>query len=198
MMPGDLEWSARYDLAFTPWDLGIAHPELSRRLADDASLGLNTVGNAYVPGCGSGHDAKALAAAGWDVTAVDFARGVETELRRRLAPYGSQVYIDDALSFTSPVAFDLILDHTFFCALAPETRPAFGAMVDRLLGADGALISIVYPLDKSAEAGGPPWGIDEATISDALGSNFATVSDEPRGLVPGRRWPHVWTEWTRD
>ena len=196
-MPGNQAWSARYDLGFTPWDLGAPHPELVRRLAEDPSLGVTEARTAYVPGCGSGHDAAALAASGWDVTAVDFAASVEPELRRRLEPFDAHVHIGDALGFRSAAAFDLIFDHTFFCAIDPSERSAFGDMVERLLGADGTLISIVYPLEKPVADGGPPWGIDAQTISGALGPTFAPTFEGSRSTVAGRRWPHMWVEWKR-
>ena len=196
-MPDEKAWSARYELAFTPWDLGKPHPELARRLTEDPSLSLGAVGTAYVPGCGTGHDAAALAAAGWHVTAIDFAAGVEPELRRRLEPLGAEVRIGDALAFRPTTEFDLILDHTFFCAIDPGERSEFGAMVDQLLAEDGTFISIVYPLDKPTEDGGPPWGIDPGTISRALGPNFDMVFEGSRATAPRRKWPHSWVEWWR-
>ncbi len=196
-MPGGMEWSARYDLAFTPWDLGKSHPDLVQRLTEDPSLSQGALGTAYVPGCGTGHDAAALAAAGWNVTAIDFAAAVEPELRRRLEPFGADVHIGDALAFRAATGFDLILDHTFFCAIDPGERPEFGAMVDQLLADDGTFISIVYPLDKPTEDGGPPWGIDSVTISRALGPKFELAFEGSRATVPGRKWPHAWLEWRR-
>lgn len=196
-MPGRQAWSARYDLGFTPWDLNNPHPELTRRLSDDPSLGQIAVGRAYVPGCGTGHDALALAAAGWHVTAVDFAPAVESDLRRRLAPFDCEVHIDDALSFESEIPYDVVFEHTFFCALDLEMRPTFGGMVQRLLADTGSFMSIVYPLGKPMEGGGPPWGADPATITDVLGPAFKMTVEAEKGSVPGRRWPHVWAEWIR-
>lgn len=196
-MPGEQAWSARYDMGFTPWDLGAPHPELIRRLSEDPSLGVTASRTAYVPGCGSGHDAAALAASGWEVTAIDFAPAVESALRTRLEPYGAHVKIGDAFAYRSEPRFGLIFDHTFFCAIDPDARPMFASMVERLLAGDGALVSIVYPLDKPESEGGPPWGIAPETLSGALGSGFESTSESEPMTLPGRRWPYRWAEWRR-
>ena len=155
-MPDADAWNARYELGTTPWDLGRAHPELETRLALDPSLGLGFVGTALVPGAGTGHDAAALAQAGWHVTAIDIAPAVESALLRRLHADHSSVVIGDSLGLDVDDPFDLVFDHTFFCALDPGDRGRFGAMVDRVLGRSGALISIVFPIGRPASEGGPP------------------------------------------
>src|SRR6478609_6306354 len=51
------EWDKRYQSGETPWEKGRAHPELVAFLRRQP---LN--GCVLVPGCGHGHDARALAA----------------------------------------------------------------------------------------------------------------------------------------
>lgn len=196
-MPDAQAWSARYELGSIPWDLGRAHPDLEKRLAADASLGLEAVGAAYVPGAGTGHDAAAFAAAGWKTTAIDIAPGVERLLDGRLDTANASSVIGDALSFVPDRTFDLVFDHTFFCALDPFKRPQFGEMADRVLTAGGSVVSIVYPLGKPAERGGPPWGFDVSDLQQALGSGFGLAETGPEDRVPGRGWPHRWARWER-
>ena len=112
-MPDADAWNVRYELGTIPWDLGRAHPELETRLALDPSLGLGTVGTALVPGAGTGHDAAALAQAGWHVTAIDIAPAVESALLRRLQADHSSVVIGDSLALDVNDPFDLVFDHTF-------------------------------------------------------------------------------------
>ncbi|MHC4822112.1 MAG: hypothetical protein ACYTDX_10385, partial [Planctomycetota bacterium] len=78
---GPEDWGARYESGETPWDKGAAHPELVRRLEIDG-LGCRTYGHgarAFVPGCGRGWDAEALARAGWEVTGMDFVPELKDE-----------------------------------------------------------------------------------------------------------------------
>ena len=196
-MPDAETWSARYDLGSIPWDLGRAHPELAARLADDVTLGIGRVGSVLVPGAGTGHDAAAFAAAGWQTTALDIAPAAEPALRARLEDVDADVVIGDALGFRPERLFDLVFDHTFFCALDPDARPEFGAMADRVLSDFGSVVSIVFPLGKPAEHGGPPWGFVPSDISEVLGSGFELVESSPEAKIPGRRWPHVWARWKR-
>jgi 2-polyprenyl-3-methyl-5-hydroxy-6-metoxy-1,4-benzoquinol methylase len=54
-----IDWDARYVAGDTPWDKGAAHPALQARLKK-----LPIAGRVLVPGCGAGHDVRALAAGG--------------------------------------------------------------------------------------------------------------------------------------
>lgn len=118
------QWSDRYAAESTPWDLGVAHPELMQRLAT-----MRGPGKALVPGCGKGHDARALAQAGWTVTALDYAEGLRPVLEPLMDILGGEAVIGDAFAFDGG-PFDLVFDHTFFCAIDPAQRPAFGAFMD--------------------------------------------------------------------
>ncbi len=196
-MPESDAWNARYELGSIPWDLGRAHPELETRLALDPSLGLAAVGTALVPGAGTGHDAAALAQAGWRVTAIDIAPAVEGALLRRLEADRASVVIGDSLEIENAGPFDLVFDHTFFCAIDLENRPRFGTMVDRMLTRAGSLISVVFPIGKPMSDGGPPWGFDTGDIANALGEGFVLEEEAGHMRLAGRRWPYAWTRWVR-
>ena len=194
-MPDADAWSARYELGSIPWDLGRAHPELETRLALDPTLGTGSVGSVLVPG--TGHDAAALAQAGWRVTAVDIAPAVEAALLRRLDADGASVLIGDSLDLEVDEPFDLVFDHTFFCAIDPVDRPRFGSMAERVLTGTGSVISVVFPIGRPASDGGPPWGFDVSDMAAALGDRFLLSEEAEHMRVAGRRWPHAWTRWSR-
>ena len=77
----DRDWEALYQANDTFWDHGVASPGLVDYLAANPALPL---GQTLVPGCGSGHDARALAKAGWSVTGLDLAPS-SVPLAKRLA-----------------------------------------------------------------------------------------------------------------
>lgn len=197
-MPDADAWSARYEIGSIPWDLGRAHPELETRLALDPALGTGSVGSVLVPGAGTGHDAAALAQAGWGVTAIDIAPAVEGALLGRLEAERASVVIGDALDVEVDTPFDLVFDHTFFCSLDPVDRPRFGAMVDRALTHSGSLVSVVFPLGKPPSDGGPPWGFTTTDMANALGEQFALEEEGGHMRLAGRRWPYAWTRWKRE
>ena len=192
------DWSIRYALGRPAWDLGGPHPELVARLAEDPSLGVEGGrGRALVPGSGLGHDAEALAKAGWAVTAVDFASELEPLVEGRFGPLGCRFVATDALTFEDDDPYDLLFDHTFFCAIHPEDRPAFGELAGRLVVSGGRVCSIVFPAEKPLESGGPPWGMTTAAMDAVLGPDFEPVFDQPVALCGHPSWGERWAVFTR-
>jgi SAM-dependent methyltransferase len=196
MVPTADEWAARYRQGTTPWDLGVAHPELVARLASGA---LGPPGRVLVPGCGRGHDALALAAAGWEVTAVDVVEDLRPMLAGALEERGGRFVLGDALdpAVAGAAPFDLLFDHTFFCALPPEQRPAFGVLASATVAAGGLLVSLVFPVDRPADLGGPPWCMTVEALAETLEAEFRLTEDAPPAPAPGRRWKERWAQFER-
>lgn len=183
------DWAARYAQDDTPWDLGGPHPELARILAAGELAPRPGHDRALVPGCGNGHDALALAAAGWRVTALDCVEGVSARLAAGLAERGGELVITDALQFDGEHAFHLVWDHTFFCAIDPSLRSAWGAMVGRSLDPDGEVVALVFPGNKPVEDGGPPHVFDASIMGTVLGAQFELVGSAPvEAGVASRSW----------
>ena len=192
--PTPFDWAGRYRDENTPWDLGGPHPEILRRLAAGE---LGAPSRVLVPGCGRGYDALALAEAGWSVTAVDVV-ALDTPALRSLRARGGRYVVTDALAFDAGEPFDLVLDHTFFCALAPAQRPAWGGMIERVLAAEGTLAVLVFPCGKTPAEGGPPHGMSASDLALALGNGFVLVRDEPAlERVERRKWEERWEVFRR-
>ena len=153
------------------------------------------MGTAYVPGCGRGHDAVALAEAGWHVIASDFAQAVEAEVSGLLAPFGGEFWLGDSLRFKRPV--DLWFDHTFFCAIPPARRDEYGRAAFGAVKSGGRLVSIVFPVGRSQLEGGPPFSMTTADLTGVLGRAFVPHEDAEATQPAGRRWRHRWTAWRR-
>ena len=186
-MPGPYDWADHYTKGDTPWDLGAAHPDLVARIAAGEFEPPRTGARALVPGCGKGHDALALAQAGWVVVALDYVPEVQTILGAQLAKFGGEVVLGDALEFAPDERFDLIWEHTFFCAIDPSDRPRYAELIRRVLAPGGQHAAIVFPLDKPEEEGGPPHGFNASTLDDLLGDEFRRLTEEPVGQGVGKR-----------
>lgn len=182
---GPDDWANRYQSGTTPWDLGRPHDELVRRLPE-----LGPPGKALVPGAGRGHDAAALAAAGWSVTAIDFAPVLTDHLAQAVGPNG-RVVIGDVLDFSPPSPVDLVFDHTFFCAIPPDRRPDFGRWVANAVRAGGRVASVVFPVDRPATEPSPPYPMTSSDFMTALGAAFTVETDEPASRS-GRSWETRW------
>ena len=194
------DWNERYRIGNHPWDMGHPHPLLVERLEADPELGIPSgIGSVLVPGCGRGWDAVALARAGWDVVAVDVASRAVEGAGALLAPHGGVAVVGDALDAGwIGRRFDLVFDHTFFCAIPLAERPRFGTMVRSTLREGGGVASVVFPIGRPPEEGGPPFGMSVDDLEASLGNEFALVESGPEVFVGRRRWPHRWGMWRRD
>jgi len=198
---GAVDWASRYRSEDTPWDLGGPHPELSARLQDGRLSPDDAPGRrALVPGAGRAHDALALARRGWIVTALDLVGSVAADAGPELERHGGRFVTGDAFTWDPHTSgtedearFDLVWDHTFFCAIDPAARPAWGARARELVAPGGRYAALVFPVGKPAAEGGPPFGMDAAALLDALGAPFRAIEDEPvQRSVPRRTWRERW------
>ena len=64
------DWESRYQTKDMPWEKGEPSPGLVDFLAAHSKL---KRGKILVPGCGTGHDVRAWAKAGFEVTGYDLA-----------------------------------------------------------------------------------------------------------------------------
>lgn len=186
-------WEARYVSADTPWDLGSPHPELSHRLQDGRLAPPREGATALVPGAGWGHDAIALARRGWNVTAVDVVTSLQASVAPQLERLGGRFLAGDALRLDVGEPFDLIWDHTFFCAIQPTDRLKWGARAAELVKPGGQYAALVFPVGKPEEEGGPPFGMDCDALLAALGPFFRSRESEPVARSLKRRtWREFW------
>src|SRR5262245_28053466 len=63
-------WETRYQTKDMPWEKGAPSPGLVDFLKEESNL---TPGKVCVPGCGTGHDVRAWAGAGFPVFGFDIA-----------------------------------------------------------------------------------------------------------------------------
>lgn len=157
-------WSDIYRNEVPRWDIGAFHPALPR-LIPPLKL---TRCRVLVLGCGNGHDAHWWSQQGHIVTGVDFAPEAIENAR---ANYGesSDLKWVQADAFKLPTdwneRFDIIYEHTFFCAVNPARRPDILKLWRRLLTPRGRLLGFVPIMDKPE---GPPFGCTEWELRTRL------------------------------
>jgi len=167
-----VNWEARYVSGDTPWDKGRAAPPLTDFLARHP-----IAGRVLVPGCGPGHDVRAIATHGPEVTGLDLS---ETALRfaHGFTVAGSEIYVQGDL-FALPKEwegqFDWVFEHTCFCAIPPILRAEYVRAIARVLKPGGRYLAIFF-LDPGVEQG-PPHGATHEEISNLFDPNFELLKE---------------------
>jgi SAM-dependent methyltransferase len=155
-------WDKRFAEGDTPWDRGAANPQLGIWLASGALKPCRIA----VPGCGAGHEVAALAQAGFDVTALDYAPEAIARTRERLDGAGLRAAVieADVLEWRPEQPFDAIYEQTCLCALYPDQWRAYADQLSRWLRPGGQLFALfVQLLRPDAAEGfiqGPPYHCD--------------------------------------
>jgi SAM-dependent methyltransferase len=177
-------WESRWVGGDTPWDLGMPPPVLSDVIARAGPGPLRVL----VPGAGSGQDAVAWARAGHEVVAVDFAPTAAARARRlaQEADVGLRVIEADVLDLSPHLSgtFDLVWEHTCFCALPPERRAAWVAATANALRPGGRVVALLW---NHGRPGGPPFDVEPSAARAAFSERFDVVSLAPVARsAPGR------------
>ncbi|MGZ3723765.1 MAG: methyltransferase domain-containing protein [Bdellovibrionales bacterium] len=161
-------WTNIYQTETPGWELGRESLVLGSILPQ---LKLNKA-RVLVLGAGSGHDAAYFARQGHMVTAVDFS---PEAIERMRANYGSleSLKILQADAFNLPAEmdgrFDLVFEHTCYCAISPERRNDLVKVWKRMLAPGGDLLGIFFVNEKR---NGPPFGGSEWELRERLKSSF--------------------------
>ncbi|KAK4503755.1 hypothetical protein PRZ48_004670 [Zasmidium cellare] len=204
-------WDDLWQQDFTPWDR--KGPSLALRDAvtgHEELFGgpLKSSGGerkrAFVPGCGRGYDVLNLASLGYDAYGLDASQtALETAKKYKAANFDGQVYAandpaigrgeakfilndffkDDFFSETNGGKFDVIFDYTFLCALPPELREKWAKRMSELLGPDGKLICLEWPLGKDPKEGGPPHGLTSNLYETLFAKPGEKVQYDQSGVV---------------
>ena len=178
-------WQQRFAAGDTPWDRGEASPQLGAWLAAGALVPCRIL----VPGCGSGYEVAALAAAGFEVTALDYATEAIGRTRARLDRAGLDATLieADALAWQPDRAFDAVYEQTCLCALYPDQWRGYADQLHRWLAPGGRLYALFLQLLRPGAAEGaiqgPPYHCD----INAMRALFP----EPRWAWPKPPYPRT-------
>jgi SAM-dependent methyltransferase len=185
--PRDLEWRRRYEENDTPWDKGAAAPPLVAYLKSSA-----ITGRVLVPGCGRGHDVRALAAQpNCEAVGLDLAPMAVEDAKALAEKAGLEKKASFVLGdyFKMPAemkgSFDWVVEHTCFCALEPKMRAEYVRASAEALKPEGKFFGIFY-LTPDVEAG-PPFAVSKEDLSKLFDPHFRLLDEwVPKESFPGR------------
>lgn len=103
---------------------------------------------------------------------------------------------------TCQASFDFIFDYTFFCALPPSLREAWGKQIAHLLTPEtGRLLTLIFPiLEEGAEMVGPPYPVSIKDYKQVLLSKGVVMEAAPHenpDTVSRRAGKELACWWTR-
>lgn len=159
-LAGETDWEGHYVSGDMPWEKGEPSPGLVDFLAGYPGL---TRGNVCVPGCGTGHDAREWAKAGFTTTGLDLAPSAIRLCHERTQAAGLEAVFHQ-LNFLEalPMApFDWLFEHTLFCAINPRMRDNYVDSVRRWLRPKGNYLAVNYLIP---DTDGPPFGTTKAEL----------------------------------
>ncbi|KAJ7604260.1 S-adenosyl-L-methionine-dependent methyltransferase [Roridomyces roridus] len=171
-------WDQAWEQNVTPWETGTSQPPLLEVLRS-GEVPFPRSGRAFVPGCGSGHDAISISAElGVETLAGDISAVAVKEANKLIVPEGLKVRfeVQDFFAFEDSQKFDLIYDYTFFVAIPPSMRMDWGKQINALIKPGGYLITLVFPLDPESDAG-PPFFVRPEHYLAPLGEGWEKVVD---------------------
>jgi len=150
-----VDWESRYTAGDTPWDKGLAHPALVEWLhAHPLS------GKVLVPGSGTGHDVRAIAAnPDAQVVAMDIAPSA-IERASAYKPVGREIYVlGDFLAGDAAALgpFDALFEHTCFCAIPPSRRGDYVRAAAAALRPGGIFLGVFFGNPENPDPDSPPF-----------------------------------------
>ncbi|WP_413558907.1 class I SAM-dependent methyltransferase [Bdellovibrio sp. HCB209] len=165
-------WSQIYKREDNPgWNLG----EPAEALKDMFQRLKISRCRVLVLGCGEGHDAAFFAQAGHVVTAVDISP-VALERAKKLYGHMENLTFVEADLFNLPrnydAAFDIVFEHTCYCAINPELRQDLVKVWNRVLAEGGHLMGVFFAFEKRQ---GPPFGGSEWELRQRLKNNYIPI-----------------------
>lgn len=180
-----VDWGDCYRQGKTPWEKGQAHPELAGLLEVHHDL-VVAADHILVPGCGFGHDARLIDRhSEGTVTGLDIAPEAIEQARILTEGPGPQWEVGDLFSWTG--SYDLVFEHTCFCAIPVERRPDYVESMARLIRPGGNLLGIFFLNPDHEGEVGPPFGVQREELDDFFGDLFEVRwSAPPRLTYPSR------------
>ena len=188
----DRDWEALYQANETFWDHGAASPGLVDYLVANPRV---SPGQALVPGCGRGHDARALAKAGWSVTGLDIAPS-SVPLAKSLADEGGlsiAYHVGAVLGAEPEQACGLVFEHTLFCAIPPSRRDDYAQALHRWLKPGGLYLAVNYMITD--DNGEPPFSTTTTELDERFGKTFELLRRWMPRSYESREGKELMNEW---
>ena len=189
----ETNWEDRYQTGDMPWEKGEPSPGLVDFLAAHPELLKGTV---CVPGCGTGHDVRGWAKAGFQAFGFDLAPSAIRLGHEKTAAAGlrAEFRLADFLTDQPPRQFDWIFEHTLYCAIDPTLREEYAQAVLRWLKPDGQFLAVHYLIP---DQDGPPFGTTREEVVKRFSPQFDLLQEWVPRSYPNRTGLELMLWWRR-
>jgi SAM-dependent methyltransferase len=185
-------WETRYQTHDMPWERGEPSPGLVDFLQKHATL---SPGIVCLPGCGTGHDVRSWARAGFRAFGYDIApSAIRLSKARTDLGLAAEFDLKDFLRDEPPFLFDWIFEHTLFCAIQPSERDQYVKAVLRWLKPDGQYLAVNYMIPDEE---GPPFGTNRAELWQRFSPHFELLEEWVPRSYPNRTGLELMLWWKR-
>lgn len=159
-------WENRYETKETGWDVGQITTPLKEYIDQIKDKKLRIL----IPGAGNGYELDYFLSKGFtNVFVVDFAETPLKNIKKRIPEFPENQLIKSDF-FELDGTYDLIMEQTFFCALAPELRTKYASKMHSLLSENGKLFGLLFDFPLTEE--GPPFGGSKEEYLNLFSENF--------------------------
>lgn len=157
-------WEHLYAGDDAGWEIGRAAPPLVNYFSEVSPRGLRVL----VVGCGRGHEARSLAGLGARVTAVDLSEKA-IAAARAIDSVNVEYRVADLFKPMTE-RFDVVVEHTCFCAIEAGRRDEYVDRMADVLVDGGRLVGLFY---DHGRPGGPPYTTDRGELLERFGRRFS-------------------------
>lgn len=159
-------WNNRYLNQETGWDIGVIASPLKAYIDQLSNKTLSML----IPGAGNAHEASYLHDQDFkNVQLLDFAAEPLQAFQQKHPLFPKENIIQRDF-FEHSGQYDVILEQTFFCALAPALRPQYVQHMHRLLKPTGKLVGLLF--NDPLPGDNPPFGGDATTYQALFAPYF--------------------------
>lgn len=145
-------WDNRYKTKVTGWDLGKISTPLKTYFDQLTDKNLKIL----IPGGGNSYEAEYLNKKGFkNVYVVDLSKTALKNVKKRVPSFPESHLIHNDF-FKLSMAFNLIIEQTFFCALHPSLRSDYAKKMAELLTKNGKLVGLFFNVPLYQDH--PPFG----------------------------------------